>query len=189
MLACILIGLMSIGPVVTPRTTHRPIPADWKTYRDAVNDFSFRYPPNFRLSERSISGSGIDGLVRSLGLFIEGEYFPVLSLLVVDCSNPRAACYTTTRLKPHCDRFATFPLGNHDAIQCVDYGSAACHWWAYVLLEVKMVTFITEATDSAANSTAGTRSECADRLVPAMRAYPIEAIFSTFQFGGPPVRP
>jgi hypothetical protein len=71
----------------------------------------------------------------------------------------------------------------------VNYGRAACHWNAYVLLKGIMVTVMTEATDHAANGVADTRAECADRLVPAMGAYPIESILSSFRFGSPPLRP
>jgi len=179
----VLIGLLSQVAVVTPRTANQAIPKDWKTYRDVANGLSFRYPPDFRLSEPSIADSGIDGLLREVSLYAEGEYFSVLKVLVTDCKNRMAVCWDEASLRKTCDRLAPFPVGNRTAFQCVDYGRAACHWGAYVLLKGTMVRMISMATDRAAS--ANTRSECANRLVPAMRAYPIEAMFSSFRFESP----
>ena len=179
----ILIGLLQLATVVTPETSGHRIPTDWKTYRDGVSDFSFRHPPNLQLSEPAVADFHIEGLLRAVRVLAEDKGFPILSVLVMDCRNKMAPCYDEAFLRQACDRWATFPVGNRTAFQCVDYGSAACHWEAYVLLESTMVRLASEATDYQANDGGSSRSACADRLVPTMKTLPIEAMLSSFRFG------
>ena len=107
-------------------------------------------------------------------------------MLVVKCGG-LAYCPDAEHLRQsgtYCDRFKVLPFGNTTAFQCIDYGSAACHWSARVLLNGMVLTVMTPATDRAAQQEASrTRGECADRLVPAMGAYPIEGMFASFRFG------
>jgi hypothetical protein len=134
-----------------------------------------------RLSEGLAAGNHIDGFVGSVDLFADGQATTsILRVIVTDCLNRMAPCYDLRMLRQVCDRLASFPFGNRTAYQCVNSGRAACHWGAYVLLRDRMVHVMTMATDGAANEAGPTRSSCADGLVPAMRAYPLEAMFSSF---------
>lgn len=188
MRAPLLIALLSIATIVTPQTALRAIPTDWKTYSDEVNGFSFRYPPSLHVVESPVEPMHIDGLLRAVEVVtdpnsVESRGFPVLHMLLVKCGG-FAYCPDSKRLRTTCDRFKVLPFGNTKAFQCVYYGSAACHWSARVLLNGMTLWMMTPATDHAAQETAfRTLGECADRLVPAMSAYPIEGIVASFRFG------
>jgi hypothetical protein len=162
-------------------------PQTWKLYRDDANGFSFRYPSSLHVIEGTVEPMHIDGLVRMVEVVTdptsaESRGFPVLHMLLVKCGG-NAYCPDTERLRMSCDRFKVLPFGNTTAFQCIDYGSAACHWSARVLLNGMILTVMTPATDHAAQSVGShTRAECADRLVPAMSAFPIKAMFASFRF-------
>jgi len=152
-----------------------------------VNGFSFRYPASLHIIESPVEPMHIDGLVQAVNVVTdpasaESRGSPVLHMLLVKCGG-LAYCPDAERLRTSCDRFKVLPFGNTTAFQCINYGSAACHWSARVLLNAMILTVMTPATDSAAQERASrTRGECADRLVPAMSAFPIKAMFASFRF-------
>jgi hypothetical protein len=165
-----------------------PAPETWRLYRDQVNGFAFQYPPNLHVIESPVEPMHIDGLVRAVEVVTDpnsadSRGSPVLHMLLVKCGG-NAYCPDAEQLRTVCDRFKVLPFGNTRAFQCIEYGSAACHWSARVLLSGMTLRVMTPATDHAAHETAfRTLGECADRLVPAMSTYPIEGMFASFRFG------
>ncbi len=153
-----------------------------------MNGFSFRYPSNLHIIESPVEPWHIEGLVRAVQVVTEptsaeSRGFPVLHMLLVKCGG-NAYCPDAERLRMSCDQFKVLPFGNTKAFQCVEYGSAACHWSARVLLNGMVLRVMTPATDHGAqNIASNTRAECADRLVPAMSAFPIDGMFPSFRFG------
>jgi hypothetical protein len=159
------------------------VPETWRLYRDDVNGFSFRYPSSLHVVESPVEPMHIDGLLLAVEVVTDpnsadSRGSPVLHMLLVKCGG-NAYCPDATRLRT-CDRFKVLPFGNTSAIQCVFYGSAACHWSATVLLNGMELKVRAPATEGAAQSV--NRAECADRLVPAMTAFPIKAMFASFRF-------
>jgi hypothetical protein len=184
-LLLLLLAIFSFA--VEARGQGASVPQTWQLYRDEVNGFSFRYPSSLHVVESPVEPMHIDGLVRAVEVVTdpnsaERRGFPVLHMLLVKCGG-FAYCPDSERLRTSCDRFKVLPFGNTKAFQCVEYGSAACHWSARVLLNGMMLRVMTPATDHAAQERASrTRDACADRLVPAMSAYPIEGMFASFRF-------
>jgi len=154
-----------------------------------VNGIAFRYPPDLRVVTPSVADAHIQGLVSSVFLVPADDPsphpVPVLQVHVIACgdpnADPRIPCLDEASFRGS-DRFESFPLGNRRGLQCVDDGSAACHWRAVVLREGREVTIRTPAPDQRANDETRGRSECADRIVANRKRPPLDGILASFVF-------
>ena len=189
----LLLAMLVLASVVTGSSQSRVTPranSAWRVYRDDVNGIAFRYPPDLRVVTPSVADAHIDGLV-SLVLLVPADDpsphpFPVLQVNVIVCDDPKASprvpCLDEAWFRDVCDRFEPFSIGNRRARQCVDYGSAACHWSALVLREGRQVAIRTPASDHRANGETSGRSACADRVVMNRKSPPLDGILASFAF-------
>jgi hypothetical protein len=179
-----IFGILPMSAGVAAAQPH----ASWRLYEDTASGFSFRYPPDLHVvpgTAASIEASHIEGLTASVSLksdaLVSGNpAWPVIRVHVMTCG-PMAMCTPEAWLRS-CSHRKVFSLGNLQAVQCVDFGSAACHWSATIRSATREVKIFSDVTDQLANDRGQTREECAERVVPADAPYPILKIFRTFRF-------
>ena len=184
--------MLVLASVVTGSSQSRVPQANssWREYRDDANGIAFKYPPDLRVVTPSVTDAHIEGLVNLVHLVSADDPrphpFPILRVLVIVCgdpkANPRVPCLNEAWFRRVCHRFEPFPVGNRRGLQCVDYGSAACHWSAVVLRDGRRVTILTPASDHLANGETNDRSVCADRLVTNRKNPPLDGILASFAF-------
>ncbi len=134
-------------PVATPT-------ADWLDYRDDANGIAFRYPPNLKVVVPSVEGPNASGLVSIVELWpadSPSAGFAVLAIHVKVCGDPMVACWDDAQRRS-CHSFEAFPLGNARAFQCVDFGSAACHWSAQISPGTGIAALFSPPTCAAAST-------------------------------------
>ncbi len=161
-----------------------PARADWLVYRDDANGIAFRYPPSLKVDVPALerpNGSGIVSIVQLWPADGSREGSAVLAILVQVCGDPMVACWDRV-YRRDCHSFETFPVGNAHAFQCVDFGSAACHWSAHLDHKGRQILIQAPAAGYEINGRSRGREECAKGMTEIRSVDPIKAILSSFVF-------
>ena len=171
-------------PVATPTP-----PTDWLVYRDDANAISFRYPPNLNVVKPSLEHMHVRGLVSIVQLWPVDDPkpdWPVLTMTVVACGEPAVPCSddarVEARLRLWCHNFEQFPVGNAQAFQCVEFGSAACHWSAQVNRDRLRIGIGAPSAAQEVNERTHGREECAEGMTKIRTLAPIAGILASFVF-------
>lgn len=180
---------------ITGTKTHQPIGraraaqslpspgANWRTFLDDVNGISFRYPPDLKVAMPSVETAHIAGLVSVVQLWsgdMPRPALPVLTMHVLACDDRMAPCLDETQRRS-CHSFEVFPLGNARAFQCVDFGSAACHWSAQVAHRGRQIRIQAPAAGHEVNGRAHDRSSCARAMTEIRTHSPIAGILAVLR--------
>jgi hypothetical protein len=179
LLLVLLLGFQ-VNPVAQPATPTN----DWLVFSDPANGIAFRYPPTLKVLVPSLeraNGSRLLSVVQLWPADVPPEGFAVLSILVRACGDPMSACMNETQRRG-CHSFKAFPLGNARAFQCVDFGSAACHWSAQVDLKGRQITIQAPAAGYEINGRTHGREECAQAMTKIRSQPPVKAILESFVF-------
>ena len=161
-----------------------PTPTDWLVYRDPANGIAFRYPPSLKVVVPSLERPNASGLVSIVQLWpADGprEGFAVLAILIKVCGDPMVACWDEAQRRS-CHSFEAFPVGTARAFQCVDFGSAACHWSVQVDLKGRQIMFQAPAAGYDINGRTHGREECAKGMRELRTLEPIKGILASFVF-------
>ncbi len=159
-------------------------PTLWRPFRDFATGISLKYPPELHLRTIAL-GRGTRARVAELVAPESPSSFQILTVDVLTCGDQTIPCFDEKWYRDVCHSFEAFALGNVRGLQCVSFGSAACHWSAVVLRGNRQVTIITPASDHQANNETHGREECAARLVTNRGKSPLREILASFRFDPP----
>ena len=190
-----LVVLLLLTLVGLQRVTG-PVPSDtsqWPRYRDEANRLSFAYPTELHpvtIPAEKLRGfrDAVSKVLLLRGAAGDREGFPVLQATAFVCDPVVRCLEDESFFRKVCDRFERFPLGDATAIQCVTYGSAACHWSAVVIRGHSRVEISAPEAERELQAEANTRAACADAMVTIRKQPIIGQVLASFRFDGLPNR-
>ena len=165
--------------LATPTT-----PTDWLEYRDDASGFSFRYPPTLKVVKPSLEHMHVRGVLSVVQLWPVGDPkpdWPVLTMAVFACGEP-VPCSDEARLRQSCHSLEQFRVGNAQAFQCVEFGSAACHWSAHMNWNKRRIGIGAPSAAQEVNERTHGREDCAEGMNKIRTLAPIKAILASFVF-------
>jgi hypothetical protein len=185
MRSLVTLALVCLSVVAVSAQSPTDDTRSWQVYRDDANGISFRYPPNLKVVKPSLEHMHVRGLLSIVKLLPTHDPKPdrpVLTMTVFACGEPGLPCLDEAWFRRVCHNFEAFPLGNARAFQCVDFGSAGCHWKAQVNRDRLRIGIGAPSAEHEINGRTHERAECAEGVTKIRTLAPIDGILASFVF-------